>query len=218
MNTYSRKDFVNACSTGQLETAQCILQNNPTNDFYYKFQLAFNNSCINGHLNVAQWLLTLENNMIDVSFGQNYNFKWACGYGHLVVSQWLYDIVSQTLSDSEKHDLCKQAFEYSCGNGHLDVSQWLFTMFDSPVCWISDDIFRSNCIQCNVKVVEWLCSCMPFKYSIQLRTYSSGCSVVIFRINPDKEIKLTMLIYLLKKSNNINYLTANILYDLQEML
>lgn len=218
MNSDLPQDFVKACCAGQLETAQRIFQNNPTHEFYYKFQLGFDKSCENGHLNVAQWLLTLENNMIDISIDQNYNFKWACGKGHLDVAQWLYERISQTLIDTEKNELCEEAFTYSCGNGHLDVAKWLFNMFNSPIHWIENDNYHDmllfNCKHNNVEVAEWLCSLLPFKYSIDF----SDSHVINCKINTTKNSKIITLIYMLTRSNHLNCLTANVVCELKNML
>lgn len=207
MNSVLPRDFVDACREGHLETAQHILKTNPTHNFYYKFQIGFNYSCVNGHLDVAQWLLTVENNKIDISFDQNYNFKWACGNGHLDVAQWFYERVSQTLSDNEKYNLCKEAFMRFFGHQHLHVAQWLFNMCKSPICWIDDAIFRYNCNYNNIEVVKWFCSLMPFKYSF-----------TNYEIHTNKNIKLMTLIYLLTRSNNFNYLTANVVFKLNQFL
>jgi hypothetical protein len=218
MNTYFPNDFVKVCAAGKLNVAQHILQNNPNYDFYYKLQLAFNSSCKNGHLNVAQWLLTVPNNLINIRFGQNENFKWACGYGHINVAQWLYNIISHALSDNEKYELCKEAFTYSCGNGYLDVTRWLFNEFCCPLHWITDDCFVTNCKRGRNEVAQWICSLMPFKYSIQERLSASGYPLIDYRINTDKGSNLLMVLYLLSSSNYTECLVADIVFNLKEVV
>ena len=44
-----------------------------------------------GHLEVAQWLLTVKPN-IDISANNEYAFCCVCEYGHLEVAQWLLSI------------------------------------------------------------------------------------------------------------------------------
>lgn len=41
-------------------------------------------SCMNGHLELAQWLLS-----VNPTLNATLAFKWACRRGHLKVAQWL---------------------------------------------------------------------------------------------------------------------------------
>ena len=48
---------------------------------------------VNGHLQVAQWLYSLDtDNPINIHIENEYAFRWACDNGHLQVAQWLYSL------------------------------------------------------------------------------------------------------------------------------
>jgi hypothetical protein len=92
------------------------LQKNKTNISAYND--AFGLACVNGHLEVAQWLLQIKPN-INISAENEYAFYFACFGGHLEVAQWLLQ-VKPTIDISA----C-EAFYVACKTEQLHVLQWL---------------------------------------------------------------------------------------------
>ena len=84
---------------------------------------SFKWACENGHLEVAQWLLSIKPD-IDVSAVSDWAFRWTCENGHLEVAQWLLSIKP----DIDVSAVSDWAFKGACQEGHLDVSQWLCTL------------------------------------------------------------------------------------------
>ena len=81
----------------------CIFGNLNVCKFYYfklkstsnfDLDMAFQLSCGNGHLHIAQWLLSLQNShgKIDIHDNNDCAFQLSCKYGHLPVAQWLLSL------------------------------------------------------------------------------------------------------------------------------
>lgn len=95
----SKKVFEYLCKNGHLTEAQLLL-NHPNSRWkediyrgYDIFGMAFMLACKNGHLQVAQWILT-------------------CKYSQLSVAQWILTITSNVT-------IMNDAFVWACCNGHL---------------------------------------------------------------------------------------------------
>ncbi len=54
-------------------------------------EFAFRYACTNGHIEVAQWLLSV-NPDINISAYHDYAFRFACRYEHLEVALWLQSL------------------------------------------------------------------------------------------------------------------------------
>ena len=127
--------FIEACKRGFLAYAKYLfgayeIDIHANND--YAFQL----SCENGHIEVAQWLILLgESNdytKIDIHADNEYAFRWSCQYGHLELAQWLIKLgESNGYTKINIHADNEYAFRWSCRNGHLEVAQWLVNLGES---------------------------------------------------------------------------------------
>jgi hypothetical protein len=153
---------------------------------------AFCEACKNGHLPVAQWLISAE---IEASHGKinihAYNectFCRVCYNGQLLVAQWLISLgTDATLTSLGTNDVEAShgkinihadnecAFRYACMSGHLLVAQWL----TSPEIEASHgkiDIhiyngfaFRWACEYGHVSVAQWLQSLLPELYVLVIK-------------------------------------------------
>jgi len=95
----------------------------PTIDVSAGNECAFRGSTENGHLEIAQWLLSVKPS-IDISSENEYAFRWSCRKGYLNIAQWLLS-VKPTIDISAELDC---AFRGSCRNGYLNVAQWLLEL------------------------------------------------------------------------------------------
>lgn len=116
-------EYRDYCRKGNLELVKQIYKNNP-NDFFLLNPLLFRQACFDGHLNVAQWLLSITPaiNVSDDKF--NILFRSVCFYGHLHVAQWLLSLNHNTSFD-------KSAFRISCKFRQYHVALWLLTLSQS---------------------------------------------------------------------------------------
>jgi hypothetical protein len=81
----------------------------------------FQRACRNGHLVVAQWLLSLGG--VDIHAYDDEAFGWACHNGHLVVAQWLHG-----LGGVNTHAANEFAFAAACKGGDLRTGRWLVAL------------------------------------------------------------------------------------------
>ena len=120
--TMERQQFINACTSGNLIDSKNLFQQN--NFDMNVCEKAFRNACENGHLQTAQWLLSVKPS-INISADYEYAFRWACVKGHLETAQWLLTLKPSINISAEN----EYAFRCACQNGHLETAQWL-----QPLC------------------------------------------------------------------------------------
>lgn len=127
--------FVISCSREYLEIAKFIyyelcdidlvdnvdLEKDIDKDEYLEYQFAFENSCKNGHLDVAKWLYSLGK--VDINFESDDVFGLSCSKGYLKVAKWLY-----SLGCVDIHANSDYAFKGSCLNRHLAIAKWLYSL------------------------------------------------------------------------------------------
>lgn len=120
-------------------------------------EYAFRGACENGHLKVAQWLLSIKPT-IDISSTDEYAFRYACANNHLNIAQWLLTI-KPTIDISAYND---DAFSGACKNGYLEVAQWLLKI--KPTIDISvnnENAFLLACVNEHLHIVQWLLTIKP---------------------------------------------------------
>ena len=112
--------FSIACGNGDLYKAkELLLRYSAFINISEYDELPFRLACENGHLEFAQWLLSVEPN-INISIYEC-AFYCTCGNGHLEVAQWLLSLKPNINISSNSN----YAFRYACEYGHLKVEQWL---------------------------------------------------------------------------------------------
>lgn len=176
-NQYTPYDFLRACGYGNLGLAKKILSAGRIN---INLKLAckptpFVNACTGGHLSVARWLHSIDNDIIDGDNGIE-AFAMACTYGHLSVIKWLYRIDSSVVGNNGNKlfiNACRDrrlaiaqwlhkigvtadrvaAFTEACSNGYLDVAQWLHKI-DNDIDRV--DAFIGACSNGHLDVAQWI--------------------------------------------------------------
>jgi len=124
-------------------------------DIHAQDDFVFRWSCVNGRLEVAQWLHSQGAN---IHAWDDYAFRWSCKNGHLEVAQWLH---SQGANIRTNDDY---AFIWSCMNDHLEVAQWLHSR-GANIHAQDDHTFIWCCKNGHPEVAQWLCEIEP-RYSI----------------------------------------------------
>jgi len=69
------------------------LYNKP--DIHVDEDRGFRNACYNGHLELAKWILSYNDNydkFIIIRADDDFAFKWACKNRHIKIAEWLADI------------------------------------------------------------------------------------------------------------------------------
>ena len=101
--------------------------------------------CVNGNLQVCQWLYSLGN--VDIHELDDYAFLLACENGHLQLCQWLY-----SLGNIDIHRDRDQAFRWACQNGNLQVCQWLYSLVNVDIHGCNDLVYENG----HSEVCDWL--------------------------------------------------------------
>jgi len=113
------ESFIDYCQNGNLEMYKKIYEK--TNfDINKNLNYFFKVACSNGHLNLAQWLLTLNINS-DIHYDKNLFFKLACSNGHLHIAKWLYSI-NENIDIRIYNDTC---FKSACYYNYIEIIKWL---------------------------------------------------------------------------------------------
>lgn len=147
--------FSEYCLCGDLTSAKRHLSMYPMLNVYN--DEIFTRACMNGHLELAKWLLTV-NPHTNISIYEEEAFGVACQYGHLEVAKWLL-LVKPDINVSACDEY---AFRCACENGHLVVAKWLLSIkpnIDISAC--DERAFRWACQRGHLEVAQWLISVKP---------------------------------------------------------
>jgi len=138
--------FLEYCKEGHLELAKSI---------YYKKYKDYK-SFIGKEGNDDEhcnWLISLENQNLDIHYEEDEAFRLACFNGHLDIVKWLLTLEDKP-NINAKND---EAFIQSCANGQLDIIKWLLTLEDKPnIRNQNDNAFKLACIFDRIKIAKLL--------------------------------------------------------------
>jgi len=126
--------FVKLCGKGRKDIViwmdNLMKENRPYINLYTACrgacQKAFQESCINGFKDVAEWLLSVDKS-INIYVNDNKIFRYACKNGHINVVEWLYyaSLDSVKIDIRAKNDY---AFKKCCENNHKNIAEYLCTL------------------------------------------------------------------------------------------
>lgn len=146
------------CINGELSKARrwmamyetCIRGHISDND-----EFVFRYVCMNGHLHVAQWLMSIHPT-IRVSADADFAFRMACANGAFALVQWLLATFRGICVASEQH----HAFRSACYNGHVEVVRLLVDACPSVTrdMDVMQDVLVEACRNNDVALVQALWS------------------------------------------------------------
>ena len=105
--------------------------------------------CSKGNLQKAMKMYNLNKN-IDISYENNYAFRWSCRNGHLNVANWLSKMVILTQYQID------MSFAWSCEMGEYDIMLWLYETYSVNINGLDNYGFSWSCINGHLNVVKWL--------------------------------------------------------------
>lgn len=117
---------------------------------------AFVKTCRCGHMETAQWFLSVYPNKLNSKRMLTEAFKEACFNGHLNLAKWLDGL----LQDNEpmKCNVIRRAFTQSCIKQQWDVLNWILSI-EKYKCTIIQDVILiliSMCFHGECNMVEWI--------------------------------------------------------------
>lgn len=138
--------FIKFTSSGNLIEAQ---QYYSSKIALKKCEKVFRLACHNGHLEVAQWLLTVKPT-IDISAENDNAFRYACYYRHLNVAQWFISLLPYKYNVVIENN---KIVAYNVRQ-HLPLTNKFVSLYYSS----NEDIICSICYDDN-KIIEIQTNC-----------------------------------------------------------
>lgn len=113
-----------SCRHGKLEIIKMICSVNKLN-IRVNNDYAFRTSCEFGHLDVAKYLISLDDG-INIHSDDEYAFRMSCKHGHMKVCRYLISLKSNNKINIHAEE--EDAFRKSCENGHINIVKWLYSL------------------------------------------------------------------------------------------
>jgi hypothetical protein len=150
----ANKSFIAACASGKFDEAKKIYDLGGIN-IYAVIQddfgtlCAFEESCLNNHLEIAKWLYDLDSSKIS-----EYVWHQCCYRGYLELAKWLYTL------EKERPFTYYEPLEMACQNGHLETAKWVHSI--APDILISKWMFQGACMNGRLEIIKWLYESFPY--------------------------------------------------------
>lgn len=143
------------CMQGRIETAKWLVEIGAKyfNQFDQPTLLKlFSYTCQYGQLSVAQWLLTLSEQLskpINIHLKNDRPFRMACIQGNMAMAQWLFELGNQNYGKINLNVIDPDVIETICKNGHMHMMKWIIEIsdnFDHDLITVDilDDSFKNK--------------------------------------------------------------------------
>lgn len=164
IHEYKYKEFSDACELGYIDTVQVIWH------FFQKhcdpiiinryLEFGFISACLNGHLNIVQYLVELNT---EIHSHNEEGFRMACWKGHLDIVQYLTQLYKTTKYNMiDIHAENEEGFRSACMHGHIYVVQYLAQLHKHTKYNIIDihkkhkQSFKLACEHDHIDIVRYL--------------------------------------------------------------
>lgn len=152
--------FINACDNGNLIEAQTYYTDININK-------GFEHACKYGHLNIVQWLHSLDDNMDNDRY--EIGLMWACRYGHLEMVKWLLSL------GVDNYDIT-EGLRLACINNHLNIVKLMYSLgIDITHDYVEGSPFLLACSYNNLEMAQWLQSIGADIHANREEAFNSAC-------------------------------------------
>lgn len=172
------KNFIRIVKWMIESSSQMITENNQ--------YISFRDSCCNGNLEIAKYLLNLYGlpNRIDIHQKDELIFRFCCERGHFEIVKYLISL-EKSHGKINIHEYNDVAFKLCCKNGHLEIAKYLISLGDTHGKIFIDDTFllRDCCTKNKKEIVEYLVSLENNYHYDKIEAFVSCCSVGFIEIS-----------------------------------
>jgi ankyrin repeat protein len=169
--------FLEACKTGDITTLKSL-------DFskiniHAGDEWAFRLTCINGHLNIVKFLISLEPEYgrIDIHARDENAFRWSCYNGHLSIVQFLLTLQPE-YGRINIHTCDEFAFRSACQYGRLDIVKYLVSLQPEygriNIHAENERAFQLACVYGHPQIVKLLLSLEPEYGRIDIHAWNGN--------------------------------------------
>lgn len=175
--------FGNVCSNGHFEVAQWLYSLNPSVVYTYNYinmkentpsdntpsfggpplqretvkvfdTLPFSNACCQGHLEIAQWLYSMNPEMNIL--GNDIDLEVIIEQHYLDIIQWMFSIDKRTMI-REINNIIHLSSKF----GAITILDWILSTYESQIIRESNNILVRGIIYNKINIVYWILEIKP---------------------------------------------------------
>jgi hypothetical protein len=147
--------FIDLCKNGKLKEAHQLFLSNDI-DIFRKYHYIFSNLCYDKYLDIAKWLLSIDNRPIssiiscdhpvvhrDVTIRDHLQwvFGECCRCGEVKIAKWLH-----SLGYIDVHAYNDDAFKWSCHKRQIESIKFLLSVDNKYECWY-ESIYNTGVVK-----------------------------------------------------------------------
>lgn len=138
--------FINVIKEGNLLDIQNYYNDNPDIEKYTNCSNAFCNACVNGHLEVAKWLLKVKPN-INISIKNDDAFKSTCKNNFVQIAKWFTILDLKYFVVINNNKIVKYNIRYVPFDKNIKLHLHLIDESEHtcPICYENIINIQTNC-------------------------------------------------------------------------
>lgn len=197
INENTLNNLINACKNGNFYLVKSIIESNESNDesnetndeskqnILEHYNYILNVACKYNNINIVNYLLSLNNNNIDISNNNEIPFLIACENGNLelvkcIINNKIFILTSKYL-DSNIY-ISEHAFIIVCKNGFIDIADWLININPTLNIHVNNDYpLQRACYSSHYNMVKWLLNLEHIKFDLSIWKYEIFINTCLLR-------------------------------------